>query len=80
MAALTGMPPHKGVRPQLRAATDPKAKGGQMYGPLLASNGPAVNRPILRRIRLDKRINELWAVSERETGVDLDVARAARSA
>lgn len=78
-AARTGMPPHKGVRPQLRAATDPKAKGGQMYGPLLASNGPAVNRPILRRIGLDKRIKELWDVSERETGVNLDVARAARA-
>ena len=79
LAARTGMPPHKGVRPQLRAATDPKAKGGQMYGPLLVSNGPAVNRPILRRIGLDRRIKELWDVSERETGVTLDVARAVRS-
>ncbi|WP_332644405.1 oxidoreductase [Aeromicrobium sp.] len=79
LAARTGMPPHKGARPQLRAATDPKAKGGQMYGPLLASNGPAVNRPILRRIGLDKRIQELWDVSERETGVKLDVAEAVRS-
>ncbi|MEV7395790.1 oxidoreductase [Aeromicrobium sp. NPDC092404] len=80
LAARTGMPPHKGVRPQLRAATDPKAKGGQMYGPLLASNGPAVNRPILRRIGLGRRIKELWDMSERETGVILDVARAARQA
>jgi NAD(P)-dependent dehydrogenase (short-subunit alcohol dehydrogenase family) len=79
LAARTGMPPHKGVRPQLRAATDPKAKGGQMYGPLFASNGPAVNRPILRRVGLDKRIQELWDVSERETGVALDVAEAVRS-
>ncbi len=79
LAARTGMPPHKGVRPQLRAATDPNAKGGQMYGPLLASNGPAVSRPILRRIGLERRINELWDMSERETGMSLDVARAARS-
>ncbi|MCW2801287.1 MAG: Short-chain dehydrogenase/reductase [Aeromicrobium sp.] len=74
LAARTGMPPHKGVRPQLRAATDPKAKGGHMYGPRFASNGAAVNRPILRRIGFDKRIQELWDVSERETGVTLDVA------
>lgn len=79
LAARTGMPPHKGVRPQLRAATDPRAKGGQMYGPLLASNGPAVKRPILRRIGLDKRIDQLWDVSERETGVKLDVAAAVQS-
>ena len=79
LAARTGMPAHKGARPQLRAATDPKARGGQMYGPLFASNGPAVNRPILRRIGLDRRIKELWDVSERETGVRLDVAEAVRS-
>ncbi|MEO6604893.1 MAG: oxidoreductase [Aeromicrobium sp.] len=79
LAARTGMPPHKGARPQLRAATDPKARGGQMYGPLLASNGAPVNRPILRRIGLDKHIQELWDVSERESGVTLDVAAAVRS-
>lgn len=79
VAARTGMKPHVGARPQLRAATDPRAKGGQMYGPLFASNGAAVNRPVLRRIGLDKRIQELWDVSERETGVKLDVAEAVRS-
>ncbi len=71
-----GMPPAIGVRPQLRAATDPRARGGELYAPMFASNGAAVRRPILRRFDATKRINELWVVSERETGVTLDVVAA----
>lgn len=76
LAAATGMTPEQGARPQLRAATDPGAKSGELYGPLFASNGPAVKRPILRRFDLQKRIDELWDVSERETGLAVDVAAA----
>lgn len=78
-AAITpviGMSPVEGVRPQLRAATDPAARGGEFYGPLFVSNGPPVRRPILRSFDLTRRINELWAMSERETGVALDVVAA----
>jgi NAD(P)-dependent dehydrogenase (short-subunit alcohol dehydrogenase family) len=78
LAARGGMSPAEGARPQLRAATDPRARGGELYGPRYASNGPAVRRPILRRFGLQKRIDELWQVSERETGVVLDVASAIR--
>jgi hypothetical protein len=67
----------RGGSPQLRAATDPKVRGRELYAPRYASNGPAVRRPILRRWDLRKRIDELWQVSERETGVVLDVAEAA---
>jgi NAD(P)-dependent dehydrogenase (short-subunit alcohol dehydrogenase family) len=76
LAARSGMPPALGARPQLRAATDPWARGGELYAPRYASSGPAVRRPILRRWDLEERIAELWAVSERETGVVLDVAAA----
>ena len=76
LAARSGMTPNEGARPQLRAATDPGARGGELYAPRYTSNGPAVRRPILRRWDLDRRIAELWAVSERETGVILDVAAA----
>ncbi len=69
-----GMPPVQGVRPQLRAATDPRARGGELYAPRFASSGVAVRRPVLRRWDLQQRIDELWQVSERETGVPLDVA------
>lgn len=79
MAKRSGMTPAEGARPQLRAATDPSAKGGELYAPRFGGNGPAVRRPILRLWDLQKRIDELWLLSERETGVVLDVAEAARS-
>ena len=70
----------RGAQPQLRAATDPTAHGGQFYGPLWANSGPAVPRPVLRRVGLQKAIDTMWAVSERETGLVLDVAVAQRTA
>lgn len=73
LARLTGMSPSRGALPQLRAATDPTAKGGQFYGPALVNNGPPVRRPIFRRLGLDAAIHRLWEVSERETGLALDV-------
>ena len=72
MAAWTGMSPQNGARSQLRAATDPAAKGGEFYGPMFGNNGPPVRKPILRR-DLDEGISTLWDVSERATGVALDV-------
>ncbi len=72
----TGMRPSDGARSQLRAATDPRAKGGQFYGPLFVTNGPPVAKPILRQLGLDQSVETLWMVSERETGVVLDVAAA----
>jgi NAD(P)-dependent dehydrogenase (short-subunit alcohol dehydrogenase family) len=73
LTARSGMTPLEGARPQLRAATDPRAKGGELYAPRFGSNGPPVRRPILRRFDLQKQINVLWQVSERETGITLDV-------
>jgi len=69
LAQRRGMTAAEGARPQLRAATDPTARGGALYAPRYASNGPAVRRPVLRRWDLQRRIDELWQVSERETGV-----------
>jgi NAD(P)-dependent dehydrogenase (short-subunit alcohol dehydrogenase family) len=78
LTARSGMTPLEGSRPQLRAATDPRARGGELYAPRFGSHGPAVRRPILRRFDLQKQIDVLWQVSERETGVPLDVATGAR--
>jgi NAD(P)-dependent dehydrogenase (short-subunit alcohol dehydrogenase family) len=78
LAKRSGMSPAVGARIQLRAATDPGAKGGELYAPLFTSNGPPVRRPILRRWDLQTRIRELWEVSEKETGVTLDVRSALR--
>jgi len=70
-ARTMGMPPEKGVLPQLRAATDPDAKGGEFYGPRWGTNGAPVRKPILRR-DIDEGIEKLWPVSERETSAKLD--------
>jgi hypothetical protein len=73
LTARSGMSPVEGARPQLRAATDPQARGGELYAPRYGSHGPAVQRPILRRLGLQKQIDTLWQVSERETGLPLHV-------
>jgi NAD(P)-dependent dehydrogenase (short-subunit alcohol dehydrogenase family) len=71
MAATTGMSAAKGALSQLRAATDPQAKGGEFYGPRWGNHGAAVRKPIMRP-GIDAGIEKLWLVSERETGAKLD--------
>jgi NAD(P)-dependent dehydrogenase (short-subunit alcohol dehydrogenase family) len=75
LAGRTGMPPEAGALPQLRAATDPQAKGGEFYAPRFVNNGPPVRRPILRRIGLGTAIARLWEVSEAATGLAIEVRR-----
>jgi NAD(P)-dependent dehydrogenase (short-subunit alcohol dehydrogenase family) len=72
MAERTGMDVERGALPQIRAATDPRARGGQFYGPRFGNAGPAVRLPVLRP-GANKAIETLWLVSERETGVQLRV-------
>ena len=76
VTARSGMTPLEGARPQLRAATDPQAKGGELYAPRFGSHGPAVRRPFLRLFDLQKQFDVVWQFSERETGISLDVAGA----
>ena len=71
LAGRSGMSPAQGALSQLRAATDPRANGGEFYGPLWVTNGPPVRKRIFRRIGMSQAIAKLWAVSERETGVAL---------
>jgi NAD(P)-dependent dehydrogenase (short-subunit alcohol dehydrogenase family) len=77
LAHRTGMAPADGARSQLRAATDPAARSGEFYGPAFFNNGPPVRKPILRRIGMDRAISRLWQVSERETGLRIEVDRGA---
>jgi NAD(P)-dependent dehydrogenase (short-subunit alcohol dehydrogenase family) len=79
MAAHTGMSAADGALSQVKAATDPNAKGGEFYGPRWGNNGAPVRKPILRR-GTDSRIETLWEVSERETGVALDFESALENA
>ncbi len=71
LARTVGMSPGEGALSQLRAATDPGAKGGEFYGPLYVNSGPPVRKPILRRLRMSRAIEKLWLVSERETCLEL---------
>ena len=73
LSSRTGMTAEKGAMPQLRAAADPDAKGGELYAPRFVNNGAAVRRPNLRRLGLTKAIETLWSVSERETGIAMNV-------
>lgn len=77
LARSAGMTAAAGALPQLRAATDPDARSGEMYAPRFVAKGAPVRRPILRRVGLHKAIENLWAISERETGVKLDFDSAA---
>lgn len=68
MASRTGMSAERGALPQIRAATDPGATGGEFYGPRWMNTGKPVRLPILRRLGLAKSIAVLWQVSEDLTG------------
>ena len=72
LAKYTGMDVEHGAMPQIRAATDPRAKGGEFYGPRFGNFGPAVRLPVLRP-GAEQAIATLWQVSERETGVRLAI-------
>lgn len=74
LSTNTGMSADDGALSQLRAATDPAAEGGEFYGPLFVNNGRPVRKPIFRRLGMTSAIAKLWEVSERETGVAIDLS------
>ena len=73
-AATFGMEPANGALSQLRAATDPKASGGELYAPRWANFGPPVRRPMFGRSTNRESIETLFEVSERETGLSIDLS------
>ncbi len=70
---LVGMSPADGALSQLKAATDPTARGGELYAPRWITTGPPDQRPILPSSRKPEDLELLWTVSENETGIDFDV-------
>lgn len=80
LAARRGMSAADGALPQLRAATDPMARGGEMYAPRFIQSGAPVRRPILRRFGMQKAIENLWEISESETGIGMDMNRSSQPA
>ncbi len=75
-----GMTAYDGALPQLRAATDPTARGGELYAPRWVNFGPPVRRPISERATKNGALRSLWGVSERETRVGLDIEALAQQA
>jgi NAD(P)-dependent dehydrogenase (short-subunit alcohol dehydrogenase family) len=73
LARSVGMSPAEGALSQLRAATDPDARSGEFYGPLFVGSGPPVRKPVLRRLGMRRAIARLWEVSERETGLRIEL-------
>jgi NAD(P)-dependent dehydrogenase (short-subunit alcohol dehydrogenase family) len=71
-ASAAGMTPARGALPLLRAATDPAARGGELYGPRWVTAGAPVRRPVLGRP--GGAGATLWEVSERVTGLRFDLA------
>jgi NAD(P)-dependent dehydrogenase (short-subunit alcohol dehydrogenase family) len=75
--AAVGQPASMGALPQLRAGTDPAAVGGTLYAPRWITFGAPVVRGVGKDIDRPDQMAQLWALSERETGLELEVAAAA---
>lgn len=73
MVGRFGMTARDGALPQLRAATDPAARGGELYAPRWVNFGSPVRRPISERSKKPGALRSLWDISERETRVGLDI-------
>jgi NAD(P)-dependent dehydrogenase (short-subunit alcohol dehydrogenase family) len=63
-----GMDADRGALAQLRAATDPSARSGELYGPCLGAFGSPVRRRVPSGPELDEAVESLWAMSEDLTG------------
>ncbi|WP_062294502.1 SDR family NAD(P)-dependent oxidoreductase [Demequina phytophila] len=79
-AEQRGMHPDEGALPQLRAATDPHARGGTLWGPRWGLSGPPTRRFLLRRAAIEAGIPALWEASIALTGERMDVEAAAAAA
>lgn len=68
-----GMTPSRGALSQLRAATDPEARGGEFYTPRWVNSGSPVRRPVTGMRNRPDKMQELWSLSESATGIEFDV-------
>jgi NAD(P)-dependent dehydrogenase (short-subunit alcohol dehydrogenase family) len=73
-ARYTGMSPARGALAQIRAATDPSARSGELYAPRFVTFGSPVRRPLVGRSTDPAHADRLWTISERETAITFDVA------
>jgi NAD(P)-dependent dehydrogenase (short-subunit alcohol dehydrogenase family) len=76
--APLGQSAYAGALPIVRAATDPAATGGQLYGPSLVFRGHPVVETPSRRARRSTDAQALWHLSEELTGTTVAVTPAPR--
>jgi NAD(P)-dependent dehydrogenase (short-subunit alcohol dehydrogenase family) len=76
LAHRTGMTAERGALSQLRAATDRTIPSGNLVAPRFGNFGSPVLGPLMRSSTDETAIDTLWTVSERETGIALDVESA----
>jgi NAD(P)-dependent dehydrogenase (short-subunit alcohol dehydrogenase family) len=68
-----GTSPARGALPQLRAATDPRAASGTVFAPLFVLGGPPARAMVTGPHTAVDDLELVWTLSERLTGVELDV-------
>jgi NAD(P)-dependent dehydrogenase (short-subunit alcohol dehydrogenase family) len=69
---LVGQPAARGAEPQLYAATAPRVKGGDYFGPKYRGRGPVAPSTMSDRARDASVAHRLWEISKELTGVDID--------
>lgn len=74
-----GQPAAIGALPIVRAAVDPAARGGEMYGPQFMFFGYPHRETPSRRARRVDDARRLWERSEDLTGVSFEIPRSAES-
>ncbi|MBA2488607.1 MAG: SDR family NAD(P)-dependent oxidoreductase [Chloroflexi bacterium] len=77
---LVGSSPATGALPQLRAATDPTTRGGELYALRFVVGGSPIRNPYLSRSMGSADLERSWSAWERMTGLRFDVAQIVRTA
>ena len=54
-------------------ATDPEARGGELYTPRWVTAGSPVRRPVTGLRNRSNNMHTLWSVSENAVGIEFDV-------
>jgi NAD(P)-dependent dehydrogenase (short-subunit alcohol dehydrogenase family) len=73
LARTFGMPPSHGVLPELRAATDPNAGNGEVYGPRWNFRGVPIRIDLEEKRVARADTEQMWRVSETVTGTTFDI-------
>lgn len=67
LARTVGMPQSDGVLSELRAATDPRAVNGEVYGPRWSLRGQAVRIDVEDKRVKPEDTTRMWSISEAQT-------------